>query len=284
MQLLVRTGPAAVLLALALAVPASGQEAAKIDSKAEAIVRKMADFVKDVETFRARLAMDVRIEAQGMKQEIGTVHRLAMERPNKLAMVLDHGMMGGTVVSDGEKIYTFMPAMRNRYFVTDAPDSLEQIAADAGDTIGTATMFAGFLFADDPYAVLMEGVTVLEYRGQEDVKGVPCHQVRTVREEFPAGDAVPANVPLESILSIESGERPVLRKLSIDMSEMVAATVGPMLGAGDDIKSVMVLSFNDWEVNPKLAADEFAFVPPEGAVEADSLFDFGGDFGGAFPE
>ena len=104
MPVLARTGTAAVLLACSLAVAASGQEDAKIDSKAEAIVRKMTDFVKNLETFRARLAMDMTVEVQGMKQEVGTVHRLAMERPNKLAMVLEQGMMGGTVVSDGEKI------------------------------------------------------------------------------------------------------------------------------------------------------------------------------------
>lgn len=271
MPVLVRTGTAAVLLACSLAVAASGQEAAKIDSKAEAIVRKMTDFVKNLETFRARLAMDMTVEVQGMKQEVATVHRLAMERPNKLAMVLEQGMMGSTVVSDGEKIYTFVPMMGDKYVVADAPDSLEQIGAEAGGAIGTATMFGRFLFAEDPYAALMEGVTALEYLGQEEVNGVPCHQLRFVREAS-------ADVRLESILLLESGDRPVVRKLSIDMSEMFA-TMGARMYGGGDMKSVMVLSFDDWEINPKLAADEFAFVPPEGAVEARPLFGSGGDVG-----
>ncbi len=267
MPLLARTGTVAVLLACSLALAASGQEGAKIDSKAEAIVRKMADFVRDLETFRARLAMDMTIEVQGIKNELGTVHRLAMERPNKLAMVLEQGMMGSTVVSDGEKIYTFVPMMGGKYVVADAPDSLEQIGAEGGGMVGTATIFGRFLFAEDPYAALMEGVTALDYLGQEEVNGVPCHQLRFVREEFPAGDAAPADVRLESILLLESGDRPVVRKLSIDMSEIFTGMGARMYGGGD-MKSVMVLSFNDWEINPKLAADEFAFVPPEGAARS----------------
>ena len=175
-------------------------------------------------------------------------------------------------------MYTFVPMMGDKYAVADAPDSLEQIGAEGGGMVGTVTMFGRFLFAEDPYAALMEGVTALEYLGQEEVDGVPCHQLRLVREGFPPGEAAPEDVRLETILLLESGDRPVVRKLSIDMSEMFAALGARMYGGGD-IKSVMVLSLNDWEINPKLAADAFAFLPPEGAVEAGALYGFGGDVG-----
>ena len=61
-----------------------------------------------------------KMAAEGMTQEMSTSALLAVQRPDRLAMVLKHGIMGQTVVTDGKNTYTYWPMM-GRYAVTPAP-------------------------------------------------------------------------------------------------------------------------------------------------------------------
>ena len=113
---------AAILLGWPATVPAAQQEGEKIDQKADEIIRESFNYLRDLETFHLELSIDIHVTMQGMNQQMNSEYHLAVQRPNKLAMVLKSGMMGSTIVSDGEKLYTYIPMMENKYTVEDAPE------------------------------------------------------------------------------------------------------------------------------------------------------------------
>ena len=170
---------AAILLSLPITMLAAEQEGDKIDPKADEIIREAANYLRDLKTFRVEISMDAHVTMEGMSQQMNSQYSIAMQRPNKLAMVLKQGMMGATIVSDGDKLYTYMPMMQNKYTVEDAPENLGEITEGGAGMAGAGMMgdmfFGTALFADDPYDKIMEGVNAVEYLGTEELDGVPCH-------------------------------------------------------------------------------------------------------------
>ena len=96
------------------------------------------------------------IKMPGMKQEMWTDYSLAVQRPNRFALVLKEGMMGATKVSDGAKFYTYVPAAKT-YSEEDAPPIWARSATPANgmDMMGPmgaadAALFLGSFFAGSP--------------------------------------------------------------------------------------------------------------------------------------
>jgi hypothetical protein len=70
-------------------------------SQAEAVLRQMADYLGELPSFSCRVDSSMRVQAQGMDNRLATKMAARLERPNRIAVIVEEGMMGATIVSDG---------------------------------------------------------------------------------------------------------------------------------------------------------------------------------------
>ena len=266
-----------LLAVIALGILASavaavrGEEA--IEPKAEKVVRAMTDHVKGLQRFRVKVTSEMNMTMQGMSQTMNTVSSLAVERPNKLAMVLEEGMMGVTMISDGTKVYSYFPMFGDKYLVRDAPKTLDNLAEEAlgGEGMDTGMgmeggSFEAFLFASNPYEKLMDGVEAVRYVGEADLDGVRSHHLAFTHQE------------MDWELWVRADREPLPLRVVPDMAKLFEE-MGDMPGA-QNMKIEMVVRFDDWSLNAPLPDDQFVFVPPPGAERAESMLDLfdGGGF------
>ena len=224
--------------------------------KPEELLRKVADYLADLQAFSCRIDSSIHVEAKGVDNRMDSKMSLRLQRPNRLAILLDEGLMGATIVSDGKQLTQYIPTM-NRYTVKDAPADLKDLSeVEAGGMMGAS---GAYLSADSEefYKALMEGVTKSEYVGMEEVDSVKCHRCRFEQEEF------------NWEIWIDAGDKPLVRKIVPDLSKQFAQAGGML----EDAKIEYVLTLKDWNVEPNFADADFAFTPPEGATKVDSLFE-----------
>jgi peroxiredoxin len=236
--------------------------------KPEELLRKVADYLAGLPAVSCRIDSSIHIQAKGIDNRMDSKMTLRLQRPNRLAILVEEGLMGVTIVSDGKQLTQYIPTM-NRYTVKDAPADLKDWSeVEAGGMMGAS---GAYLSADSEefYKALMEGVTKSEYVGMEEVDSAQCHHLRFEQEEF------------NWDIWIDAGEKPLVRKIVPDLSKQFAQAGGML----EDAKMEYVVTLKDWDVEPKFADADFAFTPPEGATKVDSLFEglAGGEEEGPHP-
>ncbi|MFB3787283.1 MAG: DUF2092 domain-containing protein [bacterium] len=251
-------------IALHLSAGAAEEAAGAMDPKVDEVVKQLSSFLAGLKNYSVNVDITVLVEAQGMKQEMVTKQSLALQRPDKMAMVLKDGMMGGTVVSDGKNLYRYIP-MLQAYTVEDAPESIDALSSvEPGGGMGMAmgafnTAFIEFLVKNDPYESFFKEMKGGQYVGEEDLEGTATHRVRLNQEEMSVD------------LWIDKGDKPLVRKLVPDMSKIFERLGGAAAGMMKDMKMSMGITLADWKTNTELPADTFVFTPPEGAKKVDSF-------------
>lgn len=247
-----------------LAQAAEPAPAPAMDPKAEQLMRQMSDYVTARQTFRVDLSAVTKVQAEGINQEFASKSVVAVQRPNKVAMVLKSGMVGGTVVSDGKNATVYFPMMK-RYMVKPAPDKIsalsQELAMAGGSGFGFPLVSA--LVAEKPFETLMTGVSAGKLIGEETLAGVKCQHARFTQEDF------------DWDVWVEAGPRPLLRKIVPDLTKAfkkMAAEGGEQAAVFKTMKADMTITLDNWVVDGDLAADLFAFTPPEGTQKVDSLF------------
>jgi peroxiredoxin len=247
----------------------SGDEASaaapKIDPKAQEALKGLTDSLKEAKTLSYHVTASTHVEAQGMKQDVEQKQKVAVERPNKFRMEMEGMPMGLTMVSDGEKLYTYVAPMQ-KYQVEDAPETLDEVAGGVGGD--PASGFSWALASSDPYGALMEGVSEANYVGKETINGVEAHHLA-----FKQAD-------LDWDLWVSTEDKPRVVRMKPDIEAMLKAQMAGLPGA-DQMKVDMNIDYSDWAVNKELPADAFKFTPPAGAEEVASLQEA---FGGGAPE
>lgn len=264
----------ACLICFHLPVGAGEEAAGSMDPKVDAILKQMSSYYAGLKTFSVNVDITLLVEAQGMKQEMVTTQTLALQRPDKMAMVLKNGMMGGTVVSDGKTVSRYIP-MLQAYTVTDAPAAIDELSqVDPGGGIGMAmgafnTAFIDFLTKSDPYESFFKQLKGGEYVGEEDYQGTSTHRVRLKQEDISVD------------LWIDKGDTPLVRKLVPDMSKVFARMGGAAADMLKDMKMSLGITFADWKTNTELPAGTFVFTPPADAKKVES---FEAAMGGSAPQ
>ena len=249
------------------------QQAVEVDAESERVLRQISDFVAAADRFTFELSSVMLVEAEGMRQEMTTAHSVALERPNKFAIEGRFGMGVGTAVSDGEKLYIYMP-MFGRYVVQDAPASLDDADEMSAAMVlgGAASGAAGVvnaLLSEQPYERLLKHIMSVSYVGAEELEGVAHHRLRYILGQ--QGMTMPMDV------WVQAEDRPVIRRMVPDMEAMFAKMREkmPMFG---EMKMSMTVELTDWQIDPEIPQERFAFTPPEGAEQIDSFIDmFRGD-------
>jgi peroxiredoxin len=223
----------------------------------EQLLRAMADYLAKLQAVSCKVDLAMNIQAPGMDNRMESKMTVRLERPNRVALVVEEGVMGMTVVSDGKQVIQFLPALK-RYAVTDAP---AELAALAESNAGMGMMgMTGLLIpnnGEEFYKSLVAGATKSEYLGTEKIGDVNCHHCRFIQES------------VDWDIWIEVGKRPVVHKATLDMSKQFA-------GAGPEMKDAKFewsIAFTDWNTAPKFADADFAFTPPADAQQVENLFE-----------
>lgn len=238
---------------------------AEIAPKAQQLLEKVEAVLRGAEAYRCEFDLAMVMKMPGMDEGdaadngmSGTYH-IRVKQPRRWVIELQGGDMGGSSYCDGRQVTYYLP-MTGAYEVHDLPADWEEQAADGADMsdmmlVGPAGLSGPLtgrglvttLLASAESAALGEGVTV---DGAE---------LQSIEIERPG---------LKIVAYVELGKAPVLRKLLFvpDLGDQVPA-------AAQGMEMRFEATFSNWDFEPNFAADDFKFVPPEGAAQVESLMD-----------
>jgi peroxiredoxin len=245
-----------LLLALAATICIQRRLLAQAEKpKPEDVLRQMSDYLGKLPAFACRIeaSLDIKAEHEEAMHQV-TKMTMRLERPNRLALIVDDGKMGITIVSDGKQLIQYLPVIK-RYAVGEAPANYAQMT-DVGVPLKMTILGSqGAMIptgGDEFYKRLLAGVESSKYIGNEKVGGVPCHHLRFNQKHF------------DWDVWIDEGKRPVVEKIAIDLSKEFA----------DEKATVQyIVTFTDWNVAPKFKEADFKFKPPAGAEQVDQLIE-----------
>jgi peroxiredoxin len=247
------------------AAPAKAEAPAKAgQQKPEEILRQMADFLGKLPAFSCKVESQLAITSKEQNNNSVTKMTVRLERPNRLALIVDEGVMGMTVVSDGKQLIQYLPMMK-RYVVKEAPADFAGITDVGAPMSVTMLGMSGVVIptsGEEFFKGLTAGVTKSEYLGQEKVGDsktgeVLCHHCRFIQEDF------------DWDIWIEVGKRPVVHKVQPDLTKQLAQA-GAQL---EDVKLSYVVSLTNWNVAPKFTEGDFSFTPPAGAQKVETMLE-----------
>jgi hypothetical protein len=226
---------------------------------AEEVVRAMSDYFKGLQSVEFDFRQTLLLQFQGQEQKMAVEMAIAAERPNHLAIRVSAGSEGINVVSDGKNLSLHIPS-EGKYTQSEAPASFSEMVKNPmlSGMSGAGMAFLNLL-TDDPYQAFLENTTAVEYVAEEAVDGRAMHHLRLSQEE------------LDRDCWITADEKPVLYRLSFDMSAAMAARMPP--GRAGEIKAINEQTYTNWRLDAKPAAEAFVFTPPADAEKVDSFFD-----------
>lgn len=260
---------------------ASTQPAAtqpKVDPQARAVLQAAARQLAQLDRFRVRLVTDTRMEGPGMKHQMTAIQTLAVDRPDRLAL-RQQGMMGSTLVVDGQQMYTYVP-MFGKYTMKPAPASLAALDLTENPFPGQAPLLP-VLLAEDPLALVLTGVSRASYVGKQDLDGEPHHHLRLVigaREIGPMAEGGAAFDGMTIPIDVWIRQEPAVLTRVVPDTTVMRRTVGEamdkqMPDGFQDMQMTYDLRFEGWELDPAFDEATFAFTPPADAQKVDDLFE-----------
>jgi len=197
--------------------PASAP-ARQVDPRAEQVLRDAAAWLAAAEGVEFAAHSVVEQKRLGASFVMRIDADFAFARPNRLCL-LSKGLkleangeampgapgLGGSVLCDGENLHIYVPE-RDEYLKKPAPADVHDLqtsgALPRGLMLGGA-LFGLNLIASHPADVILQNVRELTYAGSEALDDTPCHVLHYENERNTVK------------LWIESGERPVFRKVLI---------------------------------------------------------------------
>jgi len=254
----------AVLALLVTIAPAQNQPAANtVDPKADAVLRGMSRYYQSLKSFTVTVDMSFLVEMEGMKNQMDTKVDVAFQRPDKYAQVVTSGMMGATVISNGKTLWVYSPATQT-YTENELKDGGLKAALELADQTAGQGMSAGAfissLVREDPYAIMMDGVSGGQYVGLEEENGRKLEHLRFEQADF------------DWDVWIRAGDQPLLERLKPDLTKSIKQAQEQMGPAAANMKMEMTTRYMNWAVNIDVPANRFEFTPPAAATKSDSLF------------
>ena len=224
----------------------------------DALLRKAFGFLAQQTNFQVKAVQTMSVEGEGMLTRWETRYEIAVSRPDRVACRVTRGIMGGTLVSDGSNVTLYLPAMK-AYSVKPAPSSLDELAAEAGSEgpMGAAFALLEVFLSSKPYEVFSEGLESVQVVGSERLDGTDVYKVTGVAES--QGRVT---------VWIQKGDRPLIRKVHYDLSELLKDESLPVPQA----RMEMSVELSGWKAGGKIDPAVFRFSPPEGSRPMEDVF------------
>jgi hypothetical protein len=148
-------------------------EPAKLDPKADALLRKMSDDLGKLKTFSfdTEHVTDV-ITTDDQKLQMLASSSVTVQRPNKLRSDRKGPLGDVTLYYDGKQL-TIYGKRDNLYATAPAPDTLDKLIDFARNELDLDAPAADLLYGD-PYAILMENAVSSAYIDDAVIGGRVC--------------------------------------------------------------------------------------------------------------
>ena len=171
------------------------------------------------------------------------------------------------LVCDG-KTLTVSLTTAKKYFTDETEERFSSWSKILENQIGAAIASQGnagaamaALFADDPAEKLLSSIESATYGGEVLLGETKCHLIKAVGKD---GDWQ---------LWIDAGAKPFAAIRAGSQQSHGQARRRARTKAPADLRITSTAAFSDWQENPTLAADAFAFTPPKGSVKIDNPAD-----------
>ena len=232
------------------------------------IVEEWGKHLAGLQSFGVAIKSTTQIKQGELTQAREVSLRVLADRPNKLLVKLTSGGDSADLVCDGKSMAVSL-ASAGKYFVDNEPDRLTKwetllesqvpAAIASEGNMGVVTLA---LLAERPAERLLSSMVSATYGGEVTLGDAKCHLIRAVGREA------------EFELWIDAGKKPLLRQFAPDLNKALAkqaAKVGKP--APTNVRVTCVATYRDWQENPILPADAFAFRPAKGLVKIDNPAD-----------
>jgi hypothetical protein len=221
-------------------VPPAAQITAPQAANAEAILKRMAEFLAKTQQFTVNLndSFDV-VQESGQKIEFGETRKITISRPNGLRVELEESSgEKHTVLYDGKDITVFSPS-QNVYAQTAKPGGIDEAVRYFLKVLHMRLPLAALLTSRFP-AEVENRTQSLDYVEKTVIDGTSTHHLagRTETVDYQVWIAEGVQpLPLRIVLTYKNAEgQPEFRA-----------------------------QFSDWNLSPKVQDSQFVFTPPEGA-------------------
>ena len=215
-------------------------QAATAPANAEAILKRMAEFLAKTQQFSVNLSdnFDV-VQESGQKIEFGESRKITISRPNGLRVELEESSGEKHIVLyDGKDITVFSPS-QNVYAQTAKPGGIDEAVRYFLKDLHMRLPLAALLLSRFP-AEIESRTKSLDYVEKTVIDATSTHHLagRTETVDYQVWIAEGAQpLPLRVVLTYKNAEgQPEFRA-----------------------------QFSDWNLAPKVQDSQFAFTPPEGA-------------------
>ncbi len=214
-----------------------------IADQAAEILRQMADFLESQETFffHAETERDI-LTMNGVYIQVFHEGNTVVNRPNQFRANVTGELVQRELIYDGSKV-TVVDTERNIYARGNVTDNMDETLDTLIQKLNVNMPLAELLYSNI-YEGLTKNVQAGFYFGLSEVDDIPCHHLVFVQES------------IDWQVWIEDSETPLLRKVAIAYKEQEGV---PRYTA----------TLSDWDLEPKIATDQFTFTPPANAQEVE---------------
>lgn len=224
---------------------------------AKQILNKTAAAYKNLKTYQDNTNVRIDISANGLQQKIEVESVFSIKRPGKAACLVNSGTAGLTFVSNGKKLWMYLPAT-GKYSVKSAPGSIEELTRDAllgSQGNGPANFLK--LFSADPLAALMSDAKEAVFVGEKTSNGKKVYDILLKQR---LGDVN---------LWIDTKTYMVLR-ISADMTKAIEEERKKIPGV-PEMEVTYTETHDNVRLNKSIDDASFEFVPPADAAEVEDL-------------
>ena len=249
---------ALLILAAKTAAPAWSQEPVALEGPAGEALKAMCDYAGTLKGFDTQLVFSGTVRQGQIRQSFQETYRVAVWKPNRLALVPIKGIFGPTLVSDGQFLWIYLPTL-HEYTKEPMPADFDQMlkenAQAAQIIISVMPVVGPTLISSEPCKSLLDGV-----------EGVDSIEQTTT--EGPAADTVSLRQgPLSWQLSVSQGEQRLPLNMELDLTELLKQRQDFADDKPLEVRRTWRMS--DWHVQAALDEDSFKFTPPAGAREVE---------------
>jgi len=218
---------------------------AGIEPQADKLLRRMSDYLASRQQFtlKAESTLEV-VLTSGQKLQYDSPATLMVSRPNRLRANRKGDIANQEFFYDGKTLTLYNPR-ENLYATTAAPATLDETLDFAREKLDIIAPAAELLYKNAAEKMLKESTSGFVV-GPSVVGGV-----KSTHLAFRGAE-------VDWQIWIEDGDKPLPRKFILTSKKVT----------GEPQFTVLIRS---WDLAPKLANQEFSFVPPKGAKKIEFL-------------
>jgi peroxiredoxin len=257
--------PALLGLALLAPMAAAREAGARVERRAETVLRAMEKFYRSTRTLTAHVSCATTIVTAGDKQDLFCAYDARLARPNKLAIIpgkCSPGTMAPTVISDGKTGVSAYMDFNKRHTLRPAAESLDDVFKSEDIALVNRTLAGMFLLnqlmQSSPYETLLRHVLEVKYVGEELLDGRKTDHLSFIEKD----------VTWE--LWVDQGAAPLPRKAVPDVSKLMDPASG--------MKTTVLVEFSGWTTDAPIADELFHFAIPQDSLLIDSFYETDDDW------